>query len=170
MIDPLTAVGNRRYADIELQIKFDQMRRYNWQFGVIFADVDSLKKINDQYGHAAGDQALKMVAKTMLGGVRASDLVCRWGGDEFIALIANVTPELLYVMSNRLRVLAEQSFISTNSNVVRTTLSIGATLARADESPETLIKRADQLLYQSKQAGRNYTSTDLTEKEAVVEK
>ena len=105
LIDPLTAVGNRRYADIELQIKFDQMRRYNWQFGVIFADVDSLKKINDQYGHAAGDQALKMVAKTMLGGVR-----------------------------------------------------------------ETLIKRADQLLYQSKQAGRNYTSTDLTEKEAVVEK
>ena len=161
LIDPLTTVGNRRYADIDLQIKFDQMRRYNWQFGVIFADVDSLKKINDRYGHEAGDQALKMVAKTMLGGVRTSDLVCRWGGDEFIAIIANVTPELLYVMSNRLQVLAEQSFITTKSNVIRATVSIGATIARADDTPETLIKRADRLLYQSKQAGRNRTSTDI---------
>ncbi|MBI5778508.1 MAG: GGDEF domain-containing protein [Planctomycetes bacterium] len=166
LVDPLTATGNRRYADIDLRIKLDQMIRYGWKFGVIFADVDSLKKINDQSGHEAGDRALKMVAQTLLNGVRASDLVCRWGGDEFIALITNVTPELLYVMSDRLRAMVEQSFIATKSNIIRTTVSIGATLAQADDTPETLIKRADRLLYLSKQAGRNHTSTDLLEKES----
>ena len=161
LIDPLTMAGNRRYADIDLQIKFDEMRRYGWQFGVIFADVDSLKTINDQYGHEAGDRVLKMAAQTMLNSVRASDLVCRWGGDEFIAIIANATPEMLYVMSDRLRVLVEQSFITTKSNIIRTTVSIGATIVQPDDTPKTLVKRADRLLYLSKQAGRNHTSTDL---------
>jgi diguanylate cyclase (GGDEF)-like protein/PAS domain S-box-containing protein len=170
LIDPLTMAGNRRYADIDLQIKFDQMRRYGWSFGVIFADIDLLKKINDQSGHEAGDQVLKMAAQTILNGVRASDLVCRWGGDEFLAILPNVTPEMLYVMSDRLRVLVEQSFITTKSNIIRITLSIGATIAQADDTPETLIKRADRLLYLSKQAGRNYTSTDLMEQESSVVK
>ena len=161
LIDPLTMAGNRRYADIDLQIKFDEIRRYGWQFGFIFADVDALKKINDQYGHETGDQVLKMVAQTLLSGVRPSDLVCRWGGDEFIAIIANVTPELLYVMSDRLRALVEQSFIATKSNIIRTTVSIGATIAKTDDTMETLLKRADRLLYLSKQSGRNYTATDL---------
>lgn len=161
LIDPLTMAGNRRYADIDLQIKFDEMHRYGWQFGVIFADVDSLKQINDQSGHETGDKVLKMVAKTMLSGVRASDLVCRWGGDEFIAIIANTTPEMLYVMSDRLRVLVEQSFITTKSNIIRTTVSIGATITQSDDTPQTLLKRADHFLYQSKQAGKNNTFTDL---------
>lgn len=178
LVDPLTAAGNRRYADIDLQIKFDEMRRYGWQFGVIFVDVDSLKKINDQYGHETGDQVLKMVSKTLLSGVRVSDLVCRWGGDEFIAIVANImldaqghpAPEMLYVTSDRLRALVEQSFITTKSNIIRTTVSVGATIARTDDTPETLLKRADHLLYQSKQAGRNYTSTDLMEKESPAGK
>lgn len=161
LIDPLTMAGNRRYADIDLQTKFDQMHRYGWQFGVVFADVDYLKKINDQSGHETGDQVLKMVAKTMVNGVRASDLVCRWGGDEFLAILANVTPEMLYIMSDRLRVLVEQSFITTKSNIIRTTLSIGTTIAQSDDTPQTLLKRADHFLYQSKQAGRNNTFTDL---------
>lgn len=137
LIDPLTLVGNRRYADL-----------------------DHLKTINDKYGHEIGDAFLKMVAKTMLNSVRASDLVCRWGGDEFIAITGPITPDMLYAMSERLRLLVSQSFISVKNNIVQSTVSVGATLAQPEDTESAIFSRADRLLYQSKQAGRNYTSTD----------
>lgn len=160
LIDPLTLVGNRRYADIDLQIKFNEMRRYGWLFGIILVDLDNLKKINDQHGHETGDLSLKMVAKTMLNSVRASDLVCRWGGDEFIAITGAISPEMLYTMSERLRMLVGQSFMPAGKDIIQPTVSVGATMTRPDDTTETLFARADRLLYQSKQFGRNCTSTD----------
>lgn len=168
LIDPLTLAGNRRYADIDLQIKFDEMRRYGWQFGIIFVDLDNMKNINDRYGHEAGDLSLKMVARTMQSSVRASDLVCRWGGDEFIAIIANATNDMFYAMSDRLRILVSQSFITTPSALIQNTVSVGATIAQTDDTVETLFQRADRLLYLSKQAGRNRTSTDVPAQESSL--
>jgi diguanylate cyclase (GGDEF)-like protein len=79
-LDPLTNAANRRYVEMNLQVKYDEMARYGWRFGVIMMDIDHFKDVNDRYGHSCGDEALKMIAKTLLHSSRSSDLVGRWGG------------------------------------------------------------------------------------------
>ena len=91
-LDPLTEIANRRYVDTGLPVRFDEMTRYGWQFGVIMMDIDHFKDVNDRYGHDIGDEALKMIARTLLNSSRSSDIVGRWGGEEFIAIISNVRP------------------------------------------------------------------------------
>ena len=90
--------------------------------------------------------------------VRASDIVGRWGGEEFLAIIPNITEEQLHFTANKLRVLVEQSGFSLNSGIVQVTVSIGATLALPKDTAETLLERADKLLYYSKANGRNRVS------------
>ncbi len=155
LIDPLTELGNRRYLEVQLNGKLEEMHRYGWPFGVLFLDIDYFKKVNDAYGHDVGDKLLKMVARTLLSNLRLFDIVCRWGGEEFVAIIANVNQEQLCSIANKLRVLVEQSRLRVGTNVIQTTISIGATLARANDTVDTIIKRVDELMYQSKTSGRN---------------
>ena len=96
-----------------------------------------------------------MVAGTLIHNVRSFDLVGRWGGEEFVAIIANVTGEELFRIAQKYRVLVEESNLLAGKDRINVTISIGATLVRPDDSPETLLKRADQLMYQSKLSGRN---------------
>lgn len=158
LFDPLTELGNRRYAEMNLTARFDEMRRYGWPFGVLFMDIDHFKAVNDVHGHDIGDEVLKMVAKTLLNNVRSFDTVNRWGGEEFIGIIVNIQEDQLYAIANKLRLLVEQSSLSVGSDIIRVTISIGATLAQANEGGDTLLKRADQLMYHSKTAGRNRVS------------
>lgn len=79
LLDPLTQLGNRAYADNHLHARLDEMYRYNGSFGVLFIDIDHFKEVNDSYGHEVGDKVLKMVARTLRNSVRASDIVARWG-------------------------------------------------------------------------------------------
>jgi diguanylate cyclase (GGDEF)-like protein/PAS domain S-box-containing protein len=95
LLDPLTELGNRRYANMQLERRREEMVRESWNFGLIFVDVDSFKEINDSLGHEAGDRVLRSIARTMTGCVRAYDSVCRWGGDELIAIISHVTSSQL---------------------------------------------------------------------------
>ncbi len=161
LLDPLTELANRRYIEMKLQSRFDEMRRYGWSFGILYMDVDHFKEVNDAYGHSIGDEVLKMVARTLLNNVRASDIVGRWGGEEFIAVVMNNEEKILYSVANKLRALVEQSSISVDSKVIRITISIGASLAHDDETVDVLLKRADKLLYQSKVSGRNKVSISL---------
>ena len=158
LFDPLTELGNRRHAEMNLTVRFDEMHRYGWAFGILFIDIDRFKAVNDAYGHNIGDEVLKMVAKKLLNNVRSFDMVNRWGGEEFIAIIVNIQEDQLYDIANKLRLLVEQSSLSVGSDIIRVTISIGATLARANEEGDTLLKRADQLMYHSKTAGRNRVS------------
>lgn len=80
LLDQVTKVGNRRFAEMNLHSRLEESNRFNWQFGVLFADIDDFKKINDIYGHTVGDKVLKMVANTLSNNLRAFDIVCRWGG------------------------------------------------------------------------------------------
>ena len=153
-VDPLTGLANRRYAEIILRARHEEMERYGWIFGVLFADIDRFKKINDGYGHAAGDEVLKMVARTLANSVRSFDLVSRWGGEEFLAIIANVDREELAATANRFRALVEQSNLSSVQDL-RVTISVGATLARPEDGIDGLLARVDSLMYQSKSGGRN---------------
>ncbi len=155
LLDPVTGVGNRRYAEINIQTKLDEMRRYGWRFGLLFVDIDLLKKINDTYGHQVGDNLLKIVATTLANNTRASDMVARWGGDEFLVILLNTAEAELYRIANKLRALVEKSTYYSGTEMVSVTVSIGATIAQPNDTMNILIQRVDNLGYRSKNSGRN---------------
>jgi diguanylate cyclase (GGDEF)-like protein/PAS domain S-box-containing protein len=159
-LDPLTGLANRRYMDAALPARFDELQRYGWPFGVVMIDIDHFKYVNDRFGHDVGDETLKMLSRTLLGGSRSSDIIGRWGGEEFIAVLTNVTALKLRSSAERYRVLVEQSSLPMEFGQIRVTISAGATLVIPADTPETIIKRADNLLYQSKAAGRNRVTGD----------
>ena len=104
--DALTELPNRRYAEITLGTRQDQADRYGLAgFGVIFADVDRFKSVNDTYGHETGDLVLRMVAGTLKYGVRDGDVVCRWGGEEFVAIVGTDEERVISDVAERLRAL-----------------------------------------------------------------
>ena len=160
LLCPLTNLGNRRWAELSLQARLDEMDRYGWAFGLLFIDVDRFKQINDEHGHLTGDEALKMVARTLSRSVRSFDFVGRWGGEEFIGIIRNATEKTLRSVANRCRTLIQDASLPIGDTEIRLTVSIGATLARPADTMATLLQRADQLMYQSKTAGRNRVSCD----------
>lgn len=154
-LDSLTQLATRRYFDSALESRFAERARYQWEFGLILIDIDHFKLVNDQHGHPIGDQALKMVARTISANCRPFDLACRWGGDEFALLVLNVNAEQLHNLAQRICHLVSQCFLEEKDQLVTVTVSLGATLALPDESPRELLARADKLLYQAKREGRN---------------
>jgi len=155
-LDTLTKIANRTYLENFIVSKFNEFRRLGWSFGVIFVDVDRFKLVNDTHGHQTGDVVLKMVAQTLLKNCRSFDLVGRWGGEEFICIISKLKgADQLMATAERLRVLVESAWVSLPDSSLHVTISLGATLARLQDTPETLIHRADGLMYRSKTEGRN---------------
>ncbi len=154
-LDPLTGIGNRRYAEVVLEEKMAELARYGFRFGVLFIDVDRFKEVNDAHGHATGDAVLKMVATTLARSARSLDFVGRWGGEEFVVLLANVTDFNLPMIADRARRLVEHSELPLPSGSLGVTVSIGATIVRKGEEAVDVLKRADGLMYEAKTAGRN---------------
>jgi diguanylate cyclase (GGDEF)-like protein/PAS domain S-box-containing protein len=163
LFDPLTGAANRRYIEMHLDSRMNELQRYGWPFGILFIDIDHFKMVNDTYGHGSGDRVLKMVAETIMTNLRSFDILGRWGGEEFIAIMVNVDKELLYSIAHRLCLLIEQSGLSLTDALLRVTVSIGATLASAGDTVEQVVKRADGLMYLSKTSGRNRVSMSLDE-------
>ncbi len=161
MLDHLTKLANGHYIKMRLGAQLSETHRYGGSFGVLFVDIDHFKNVNDTYGHDIGDKVLKMVATTMLSDSRPFDILGRWGGEEFIAIIINTTEDQLHSIANRWRILVEQSKLSLNSVIIQVTISIGATMVQTDDTVDTLIARADKLMYRSKKSGRNRVSTRL---------
>jgi len=155
MIDQLTKLPNRNYIDNELIKCFEEKKRYQMSFGIIFADIDYFKTFNDNHGHLVGDKILKVISQTFLSNARPFDLIGRWGGEEFVCIIRNINTDQLNKIGNKYRLLVEKTFIDNNGNNLNVTISMGASLAKDNDTIETLIKRADALLYQSKSSGRN---------------
>jgi diguanylate cyclase (GGDEF)-like protein/PAS domain S-box-containing protein len=154
-LDNLTQLANRHYLQRELELRFEEYKRYSVPFGVLLMDIDFFKKFNDNYGHDVGDMVLKTVANTCISHSRPFDLYGRWGGEEFLCIIRNVNSKDLELMANRLRVLIENSYIIYNQEKLKVTISIGATTALAEDNLDGILKRADTLLYASKNGGRN---------------
>ncbi len=154
-LDHLTQMANRHYLQRELEIRFEEFKRYDLPFGILLIDIDRFKMFNDKYGHDLGDILLKAVAKTCVNNSRPFDLYGRWGGEEFIGIIRNVNHSNLKFIANRLRFLIENTYVFYNEEKIQVTVSIGATLAQADDNADSIIKRADNLLYISKNKGRN---------------
>jgi len=154
-IDTLTNLPNRSYIRMSLESKIKEYVRYGWTFGVIFMDIDHFKKLNDTYGHDVGDEVLKVVAKTFISNARPFDVIGRWGGEEFIGVLTNVDKFSLYSVAERFRFLVKNSKIKAGQKNLHVTISIGGALVEPDDDLESLIKRADECMYQSKKAGRD---------------
>ncbi len=154
-LDPLTGIGNRRYAEVVLEEKMAELARYGFRFGVLFVDVDRFKEINDAHGHERGDEVLKMVATTLARSARALDFVGRWGGEEFVLVLSNVTDFNLPLVADRARRLVEHSELPTPAGPLQVTISVGATVVRKGEGAGDVLRRADGLMYEAKAAGRN---------------
>ena len=155
LLDELTKLGNRRYMQMGLKTKLEDMDIYRSHVGVLFLDLDHFKDINDRYGHQVGDDVLRNTAMTLKGAIRPQDLLCRWGGEEFVAAVTNVDKEILAVVAERFRALIEKSSVKVADKTIRFTISIGATLAHSEEAMTEVVRRSDELMYQSKEAGRN---------------
>jgi diguanylate cyclase (GGDEF)-like protein/PAS domain S-box-containing protein len=155
LLDNLTGLANRNYLQKEFLMRCEEQKRFGIHFGVLFMDIDHFKILNDTYGHDAGDRVLKLVGTTLVSNSRPFDVFGRWGGEEFIGIIRNVTHQQLEHIGNRVRVLVNSSYITLENCKLQVSVSIGATLVRENDNMDTLLKRADTLLYESKREGRN---------------
>ena len=155
--DPLTGLSNRRHFHERVVTELERARRYGSPLSLLLVDVDRLKQINDQGGHGAGDAALRRVAAALSASCRGTDLVGRWGGDEFTVLTPGITAGEAVALGARIRKVLREA--DEPAFPTRTTVSVGITdLARLkDATPEALYAMADAALYEAKQAGRDRT-------------
>lgn len=153
LIDPLTQVPNRRYLASELASQLAMQQRTNMPFGVVFFDIDRFKRFNDEHGHEAGDLALQTVARTLTATIRPHDTAGRWGGEEFLVVLANVHADGLKTLAERLCRMVRHSSIHVGDTALTVTLSGGATLAVAGDTVASIVDRADTLMYTTKRAG-----------------
>jgi diguanylate cyclase (GGDEF)-like protein len=153
--DPLTELANRRHFHDRVGVELKRAERYGSPLALLLVDVDRLKHINDKHGHEAGDAALCRVASALSASCRATDLVGRWGGDEFTVLTPGIGADEALGLAARIRDALQRAPRSAGSNP--TTVSIGiADLARAgNATPEGLYAAADSALYDAKMAGRD---------------
>ena len=156
-IDGLTELYNHRYFQDTLRKQIDIARSYNQAFSLIIIDIDFFKKFNDTYGHQAGDAVLRQVAKILKNNSRATDYVCRYGGEEMTIILPNTSAEDALFNANRIcKAVAETPFHLTPVDKVNVTISLGvSTFPDNAQTPQDLIEWADKGLYYAKEHGRN---------------
>ncbi|MGD9331398.1 MAG: diguanylate cyclase [Desulfobacterales bacterium] len=154
--DPLTGAFNRREFMRRAQEEIERSKRYHTPLTLLMLDIDKFKAVNDTYGHDAGDEVLKSMVAGSLATLRASDIFCRLGGEEFGAILTHTAPEEGFLAAERLRKAMKALVVKIPRGVVRFTVSIGlASMVQADLSLEGIMKRADDALYEAKQQGRD---------------
>ena len=153
--DPLTRLPNRRYIELKVKQSFEELQQFGRPFGLLMFDVDHFKQVNDRHGHDTGDGVLKVVSETMTKSLRGNDIVGRWGGEEFLAVLFDVNAGLLRDLAERCRSLVAASGVLSGDSRISVTVSVGATLVTREDSIQGAIKRADHLMYVSKSSGRN---------------
>lgn len=155
--DPLTGLNNRRYMEMQFTNLLPRHASAEEPLSLLMLDIDYFKRINDRFGHDAGDEVLKEFARRLALSVRAVDIPCRIGGEEFIVLMPGAAAEDARHIAERVRVqVASTPFALSKGQVLDVTVSVGvSTFAGAGDSAEKLMKRADEAVYEAKQAGRN---------------
>jgi diguanylate cyclase (GGDEF)-like protein len=153
--DVLTGIPNRRYTQLKIKQAIQETRHFARSVGIILIDLDHFKQVNDNYGHDLGDAVLRTVSKTLSNGLRTGDFLGRWGGEEFLAIVMDVSTDQFASLAERSRTLLAQSPTQANSSLIQVTASIGATLVRSIDTQASVVSRADELMYRSKLLGRN---------------
>jgi two-component system, cell cycle response regulator len=170
-IDALTQLYNKKYFLDVLPKEMSFSRRANENLSLMMIDVDHFKKVNDTYGHLAGDMVLKAVGAHLAKHVRLENVACRYGGEEFAVILRNCSPELAHTVSERLRISIETERVKFREQELKITVSIGIAtyINECFATIEDFIQQADEFLYEAKRTGRNKTITashraDTTEK------
>lgn len=158
--DPKTGLYTSDYLERRIQDKIASARRYKTQPAILMLDIDHFKKVNDTYGHLAGDKVLVELAKVLSRSVRTDDCVGRFGGEEFVILLAECKRDQLFNVCERIRLAAAKIEIPEQNAVIRITVSIGACMIEPAENPtpDSVIKRIDKAMYYSKENGRDRTT------------
>jgi diguanylate cyclase (GGDEF)-like protein/PAS domain S-box-containing protein len=159
-LDPLTGLANRRFTELKVRQALEDLKQFDRGVGLIMIDLDEFKQVNDRFGHQAGDFLLQAISRTLQSCMRPTDLVGRWGGEEFVVLATNMMASLveLQKIAERCRILIARNSVLFDNQRLSTTASIGATLLRADDTGESALVRADKLMYSGKTSGRNRIS------------
>jgi diguanylate cyclase (GGDEF)-like protein len=150
--DALVPVPNRRGFLRELDILIGRVNRYGEDGAMLFVDIDGLKRINDSFGHKAGDEALIQVATALTSGVRKSDCVARLGGDEFGILLAHATEDSARETAERLTEMIHSLDSHCDGNRLPLGVAIGVTMIAVNDTPDAVIARADRAMYAEKSA------------------
>lgn len=154
--DGLTGISNRRHFFDLAHKEFDRARRYNRPFSVVMFDLDLFKRVNDTYGHPVGDEVLRFLARQAQASLRGVDLLGRYGGEEFVALLPETSLLDAMNMAERLRQQMASASIPTTVGDLTVTISLGvADLETDDSNVEMVVGRADRAMYLAKQSGRN---------------
>ena len=153
--DELTRLSNRRYFNEVLDVQFQRSLRFEDDLALGIIDLDHFKRINDNYGHPAGDQVLIGLGRTLKAGMRQNDMACRYGGEEFAFILSRTDLEQAIAVSERLREAIADLRIDYEQHRINVTASIGLAAATEAETAQDLLVHADTALYQAKHAGRN---------------
>ena len=161
--DPLTRLFNRRYMVETMQREIVRSKRAGQPLAVVMIDVDHFKKLNDRHGHDVGDQVLQAVSAELAAGIRAEDVVCRYGGEEFVAILPGASLELAVSRADELRARLQSLRVQARGAVLTgVTVSAGVAVAM-DGTPEALLRAADRALLQAKQSGRDRVCVSLAD-------
>lgn len=166
-IDPLTKLPNRTAYNERIGQELEKFRTYERPLSVAVCDIDHFKKVNDTYGHLAGDKALRLLASVFIDSLRNSDFVARYGGEEFIILMPSTPCEEAARVLDKLRAAIAASPFNFKSVPVPITVSMGVTEASLADTAEELFSKADNLLYQAKKQGRNRLCADYSSENRV---
>ncbi len=155
--DPLTGLNNRRFLDHQLNMLMARHMKGGAGMSLLMLDIDFFKRINDGYGHDGGDEVLKEFARRLALNVRAIDMACRFGGEEFVVLMPETEGGDALRIAERVRAqVADEPFLLSDGRSLWVTVSVGvATSQGLGDGPEGLVKRADEAVYEAKQSGRN---------------
>ena len=153
--DPLTGLYNRRAFIDKADLELARVRRYKTQFSLVLADIDHFKTINDSFGHATGDDVLRKVSTAIQAGLRRTDIVCRWGGEEFIVLLPDANLRNAALFANRLRHYLRELDIRNNGQRLKVTMSYGVAYCDGSKDLDECTRIADEGLYFAKSMGRD---------------
>lgn len=150
--DPLTKIYNRAYFNTRIGQEIDRAHRYKTRLSLILFDIDHFKGINDTFGHLSGDDVLKEISSLCQKNIRSSDLLARWGGEEFVILIPEPKKDAAMLLAEKLRFIIEDNTFKIDRQV---TCSFGVADYDGEEKKDVFISRADNALYSAKETGRN---------------
>lgn len=158
LLDSLTGIYNRRAYELRIKEELSRFQRYDQPFSLVLFDIDHFKKVNDQYGHQAGDKCLREITARIRPSLRDSDFMARYGGEEFIIILPGTNEEDAYRVAEKVRNLVAKTRFLYQGAEVPVTISLGLTEVKStDEAPEILFQRVDSAMYQAKKGGRNQT-------------
>ena len=153
--DGLTGVYNRRFLQTRLGEEYNRSKRYGAKLSLIMIDIDFFKKVNDTYGHQCGDAVLQSVATNINCHIRKTDYLARFGGEEFCCLLPETDLPGALVLAERFRRVVEAQTTLCQEHNIKVTISLGVAEFTGEDTAESLLKRADEALYEAKHSGRN---------------